>query len=100
MPWNTETARLAGKKSKRGPGARAALLDHLFDDKAATKIFKQLELQAINGDMEAIKTYLAYCFGKPEAKLDISIDESSYDLDKLTTEQLKTLYEIQSSIAN
>jgi len=102
MPFNSETASAAGKKSKRGVSQRAKILDDLFDKEKATKVFLELEKQATAGDLEAIKVYLAYCFGKPEAKVDVTTDGESlnYDLAKLSTGQLKNLYEIKSSIDN
>ncbi len=99
--FNSETAKLAGQKSKRGISLRVKLLNSLFDEKTTKLIFKKLEIKAKGGDMEAIKTYLAYCFGKPEAKLDITSDgDALYDVSKLSTEQLKNLWEIKSSIEN
>lgn len=100
--FNSETAKLAGQKSKRGISLRTKLLDQLFDEDATRLVFKQLETLAKGGDMDAIKTYLAYCFGKPEAKLDVTSDgeQITYDLSKLSAEQLQTLWQIKSSLSN
>ena len=100
--FNSETAAEAGRKSKRGISVRAKLLNDLFSEDTTKEVFKKLEDKAKGGDMEAIKTYLAYCFGKPEGKLDITSDgeQIGYDLSKLSTEQLKNLWQIKSSIEN
>lgn len=103
MPFNSETASIAGKKSKRGLSERTKILDELFDKEKAKKVFQKLEAKALDGDNDAIKTYLAYCFGKPEAKIDVTSDGEkigSDDLDKLTTQQLKNLWEIKSALEN
>lgn len=74
MLFNSETAKEAGRKSKRGLSQRTKLLNELFVEEKAVKVFAELEKQALAGDMEAIKLYMGYCFGKPEGKLDITSD--------------------------
>ena len=101
MAFTSETAKEAGQKSRRGISERAKILNALFKEETAQTIFIKLEEKAIAGDMDAIKTYLAYCFGKPEAKLDITSDGEQIgqpDLSKLSIEQLHQLREIRNSI--
>lgn len=100
MGFTSETAGDAGKKSKRGLSERTKILNALFDEDKAKKVFQKLEGEALNGNMDAIKTYLAYCFGKPEAKLDITSDGEAigYDLSRLTPEQLNQLRYIRDAI--
>ena len=100
--FNSETASLAGKKSKRGLSERTKILDELFDKEKAKQVFQKLEEKALGGDNDAIKTYLAYCFGKPESKVDITSDGESigYNLSKLSNEQLNTLAKIKASLEN
>lgn len=76
MPFNSETAAEAGRKSKRGPNERVKVLNELFEanQDQAKEVFLLLQKKAQEGDMEAIKTYLAYCFGKPESKMDVTSD--------------------------
>ena len=103
MAFSSETARLAGQKSKRGISQRTRILDELFDKEKARAVFAVLEQKALGGDNDAIKTYLAYCFGKPEAKIDVTTYGESLkaaDLDKLTAEQLKNLLDIKCAIEN
>ncbi len=99
--FNSETASEAGKKSKRGLSERTKVLNALFKEEKAKEVFEKLEALAVGGDMDAIKTYLAYCFGKPEAKLDITSDGEQIglpDLTKLTTDQLNQLRDIRSQL--
>jgi len=99
--FNSERASEAGRKSKRGMSERTKLLNSMFNEEKAKQIFAELEKQAVEGDMDAIKTYLAYCFGKPEAKLDITSDGEQIglpDLTKLSTDQLNQLRDIRSQL--
>lgn len=102
IPFTSETAREAGKKSKRGVTERIKWLNELIKADNAKLVFKQLEDKALSGDLEAIKTYLGYCFGKPETKVDVTSDGEGigYDLSRLSTEQLNTLAQIKSSLEN
>jgi hypothetical protein len=100
VPFTSETAKEAGQKSKRGLSERTKILNELFDKEKAKTIFHELEKLALGGNMDAIKTYLAYCFGKPEAKIDITSDGEQIgpDLSRLSDEQLNQLRTIRSSI--
>lgn len=77
IPFNSETGREAGRKSKRGVTERIKWLNELLKDDKAKAVFAQLEGKAMAGDMDAIKTYLGYCFGKPEGKIDFTSDGES-----------------------
>lgn len=59
-----------------------------------------MESKALGGDLEAIKVYMAYCFGKPESKVDITSDgeQIGYDLSRLSVEQLNNLRTIRQAI--
>jgi len=99
--FNSESGSEAGKKSKRGLSERTKVLNALFKEEKAKEVFERLEQLAVSGDMDAIKTYLAYCFGKPEAKLDITSDGEQIglpDLTKLTTDQLNQLRDIRNQL--
>ncbi len=100
MAFSSETASEAGKKSKRGLSERTKILNDLFKEDKAKAIFLKLEEKAEAGDMDAIKTYLAYCFGKPEAKIDITSDgeQIGYDLNRLSVEQLNHLRDIRNQL--
>lgn len=102
VPFTSETASAAGKKSKRGLSERTKILDKLFNKETAEQIFRKLEQKALDGDNDSIKTYLAYCFGKPESKIDVTSDGEAigYNLSKLSNEQLNTLVQIKASLEN
>jgi hypothetical protein len=77
MPqFTSETAAEAGRKSKRGATERVKILNQFFEDNKETvkAILLDVQTKAAAGDMEAQKLYLAYCFGKPEAKMDVTSD--------------------------
>lgn len=74
MPFNSVTGKIAGAKTKRGLSERTKLLNDLFDETKAKKIFKQLQDKAVDGDLESIKLYMAYCFGRPKESMDITSD--------------------------
>jgi hypothetical protein len=99
--FDSNTARLAGSKSKRGLSERTKVLNELFNKNKAMQVFQKLEEQALDGSIKAIELYLAYCFGKPESKMDITSDGERIgdsELGKLSTSQLYQLKEIKESI--
>ena len=99
--FNSETAKLAGSKSKRGASERTKVLNELFDSDKAKAIYQKLETEALAGNIRAIEIYLAYSFGKPEAKIDITTDgESLNNVSKLTTEQLYQLKQMKAALEN
>jgi hypothetical protein len=61
-------------KSKRGLAERTKLLNDLFDTEKAKQVFEHLQEKAISGDWEAVKLFMAYCFGRPKESLDITSD--------------------------
>jgi aryl-alcohol dehydrogenase-like predicted oxidoreductase len=68
MPkFNSETARMAAAKSgPRGESKAKKWLREAADRQTTIKVFEKLTELANNGDMDAIKTYLAYVVGKPK----------------------------------
>lgn len=84
MKFNSNTAREAGQRGKRGLSERTKILNELLKEENAREVFAQLETKAKNGDMEAIKLYLSYCFGKPKETIDIQSGEMP--LNKLIVE--------------
>lgn len=80
MKFDKNTASAAGAKSKRGASDRTKLLNDLLKPEKAKEIFKKLEEKAIGGDMDAIKTYMAYCFGKPKESVDITSNGESINI--------------------
>ena len=104
MPYNyvnKEAARQAGMKSRRGPALRSKILNDLFDKDKAAAVFRELENQALAGHLDAIELYLAYCFGKPQAKVDITSDGEPILTDglaRLTSQQLMELKVIKETI--
>lgn len=80
MKFDRQSAKEAGAKSKRGASERTKLLNELLNPKKAKDIFKKLEEKAEQGDMDAIKTYLAYCFGKPKETHDIGLSEEAVNI--------------------
>jgi hypothetical protein len=75
MPFDSNSAKEAGQKSKRGVSERTQLLNELFKSDKAKAIWEKLEADALTGNMDAIKTYLAYIFGKPKETVDFNIPE-------------------------
>lgn len=84
MPFDSETASQAGQRGKRGLSERTKILNALFDETKAKEVFEQLQTKALNGDMEAIKLYLSYCFGKPKETIDLQSGDKP--LNKLIVE--------------
>lgn len=84
MPFDSEKAREAGQKSKRGLSERTKILNDLLKEENAREVFEQLESKAKAGDMEAIKLYLSYCFGRPKETIDLTSGEKP--LSKLIVE--------------
>lgn len=75
MPFDSNSAKEAGAKSKRGLSERAKLLNELYTSDKATKVWNKLESEALAGNMDAVKTYLAYIFGKPKESVELNIPE-------------------------
>lgn len=82
MPFSseTETARQAGKKSRRGASDKTKLLETLLKPEKAKAVFAQLEKKALAGDMDAIKTYMAYCFGRPKETHEVGLTQETVNI--------------------
>lgn len=76
MGFTSETARQAGASSKRGASERTRILNEFFEENKdkAKQILLDLQAKALNGDMEAIKLYTGYCFGKPKESVEVTGD--------------------------
>ena len=70
--FTSENAAEYGAKGKRGPSRLRSLIIDSVDSDEALSIFRKLRDKAAEGDMDAIKTYLAYVVGKPKESLEIS----------------------------
>ena len=72
--FTKETAALAGAKGKRGLSERTRILNEFFEDNKdkAQQILQNIQDKALQGDMEAIKLYMGYGFGKPKESMEIT----------------------------
>lgn len=95
MPFTKETATEWGKKNKRGLSERTKILNELFDPNKATQVFEKLQEQALTGDLEAIRLFMAYCFGKPKESLDVTTDG-----DKISSLQVEIIRRSANEAAN
>jgi hypothetical protein len=88
MPFNSESAKQAGQKSRRGEAKLTKLIRDIVDTDNAVKVFKQLEEQALSGDLDATKLYLSYVIGKPKEFVDITTDGEK--INSVLVEVIKT----------
>lgn len=73
--FNKETAKAArAKQGPRGESKIRKLIRELADNETTITVFNKLASLAKAGDMDAIKTYLAYVVGKPKESITISGD--------------------------
>jgi uncharacterized membrane-anchored protein len=90
--FNSETAKEArAKASARGESKIKAWIREAADKQETIGVFKKLTELANNGDMDAIKTYLAYVVGKPKDTVVFTGDEESPITFKLDERFLKQL---------
>ena len=76
MPFNSESAKAAkAKASGRGESKIKAWIRKAADKEETIEVFKQLTKMAKGGDMDAIKTYMAYVVGKPKDTVVLTGDE-------------------------
>ena len=70
--FTTETARIAGLKSKRGKSIDVALIEKLtsLDEIAFEKLKQGIE----KGDFQYLKLYFYYRFGKPKTIAEVTIN--------------------------
>lgn len=93
MPkFNSETARVAAAKSgPRGESRARKWLKEAADRQSTIKVFEKLTDLASKGDMDAIKTYLAYVVGKPKETVVLSGDSELPIVFKLDERFLKSI---------
>jgi hypothetical protein len=73
--FDSESAKAARAKAKpRGESKIKVWIREAADKEDTVSIFKKLAAMAKEGDMDAIKTYLAYVVGKPKESIQISGD--------------------------
>jgi hypothetical protein len=65
VPFDSETAKEAGKKSKRGPATTLMTVRQMAKPEKVKQAFEMLEEMALKGEMKALELYLAYVCGKP-----------------------------------
>lgn len=77
MPkFDSNTAKEArAKASPRGENKIKAWIREAADKEDTIEVFKKLTELAKKGDMDAVKTYLAYVVGKPKDTLVVAGDE-------------------------
>lgn len=90
--FNSETARAAAAKaSPRGENKIKTWIREAADKESTIEVFKKLESMAKGGDMDAIKTFLAYVVGKPKDTVVFTGDEEkpiNFTLDERFLKQL------------
>jgi len=79
LPFDKNTASLAGKKSKRPPGQFTDLIKQT-DPAKVHRIWDRLINAAEDGDMEAVKLALAYLMGKPKETMDMNVTGGGFKL--------------------
>jgi hypothetical protein len=79
MKFTSETAGQYGRQNKRGASERTKILNEFFEEnkETAIKILGQLQQKALSGDMEAVKLYTGYCFGKPKESVEHSTSDDT-----------------------
>lgn len=70
MPFDSETAKLAGAKGKRGPSSVTKAAREFITDEDKQTAFLKLREQMNEGNIKAIELLLAYAFGKPQQSVD------------------------------
>lgn len=75
MAFTSETAKVAAAKAKpRGESKIKKLFLQYADKEDVKELFDKLKVMALSGDMDAIKTMLAYLIGKPKETVDMKLD--------------------------
>ena len=78
--FNSETAIQArAKASPRGENKLKKLFKEYADADDIKALFDKLREMALAGEMDAMKTMLAYLIGKPKETKDITLDASIKD---------------------
>jgi aryl-alcohol dehydrogenase-like predicted oxidoreductase len=90
--FNSESAKEArAKAAPRGESKIRKLIRELADNESTIDVFNKLKDLAKAGDMDAIKTYLAYVVGKPKDTVVFTGDEEKPITFKLDERFLKQL---------
>jgi aryl-alcohol dehydrogenase-like predicted oxidoreductase len=90
--FNSESAKEArAKAAPRGESKIRKLIRELADKETTVEIFNKLAKLAKEGDMDAIKTYLAYVVGKPKDTVVLSGDDEKPITFKMDERFLKQL---------
>jgi uncharacterized membrane-anchored protein len=90
--FNSESAKEArAKAAPRGESKIRKLIREAADNKTTIEVFNKLATLAKTGDMDAIKTYLAYVVGKPKDTIVFSGDEENPITFKMDERFLKQL---------
>lgn len=78
MPFDKETAKRAREKAApRGESKIKKLIREAADKETTMEVFNKLAQLAKGGDMDAIKTYMAYVVGKPRDTIVLTGDEET-----------------------
>lgn len=78
MGFNSETAKEArAKAAPRGENKLKKLFKEYADADDVKDLFEMLKQMAMEGDMDAIKTLLAYLIGKPKETVDVTTNGES-----------------------
>lgn len=71
--FNSESAKEArAKQGPRGESRIKKLFKDYADDEDVRALFDKIKDKALSGDMDAIKTLLAYLIGKPKESVDVT----------------------------
>src|SRR5690242_17022937 len=62
----------SGRKPKFDEEELMALLDRAWPEKERQEAVKNIALRASRGDLEAFKLLMAYCYGKPKEKHELT----------------------------
>lgn len=92
MPFTKENAKeLRAKAAPRGESKIKKLIREAADKETTLEVFEKLMSMAKGGDMDAIKTYLAYVVGKPKDTVVLQGDEEqpiTFTLDERFIKQI------------
>lgn len=68
--FNSETARIAGQKSKRKPAVFSKTFCDIVTPDEAESLILKLVSEAQSGNMKALELCVAYILGKPQQSID------------------------------
>lgn len=90
--FNSQSAKEArAKQGPRGESKIRKLIRELADKQSTVDVFNKLMAMAKAGDMDAIKTYLAYVVGKPKDTVVLTGDEEKPIVFKVDERFIKQL---------